>query len=79
MVVARLGGVRREQARVSPGLAFIVFILLSASSGPHIYVTNQTSTDLLKLPVQARPERTCSARRLGYDQLGRLMVAARSR
>lgn len=79
------GGVFRLIARVFfqnrlavVGLGILVFFLLFSFVGPHIYVTNQVTTNLLQLneaPSWAHPLGTDD---VGYDVLGRLMVAGQS-
>jgi peptide/nickel transport system permease protein len=59
-------------------LAFVVFITLFSFVGPLVYRTNQTTTQLLlagRSPSLAHPLGTDA---VGYDVLGRLMVAGRS-
>jgi peptide/nickel transport system permease protein len=79
------GGVFRLMLRVFfqsrlavVGLGILVFFLLFSFVGPHIYVTNQVTTNLLQLneaPSWAHPLGTDD---VGYDVLGRLMVAGQS-
>lgn len=60
------------------GLGLLVFFVLFSFVGPHIYVTNQVTTNLLQLneaPSWAHPLGTDD---VGYDVLGRLMVAGQS-
>ncbi len=56
------------------GLSFIIFILLFCFVGPHIYVTDQTSTDLANYLCPPSSEHLLGCDDLGYDQLGRMMV-----
>jgi peptide/nickel transport system permease protein len=60
------------------GLSFIVFILLFCFVGPHIYVTNQTNTDLANYLCPPSPEHLLGCDDLGYDQLGRMMVGGQT-
>jgi peptide/nickel transport system permease protein len=60
------------------GLGTIVLIALFSFLGPHIYVTNQVSTniaDLTQPPSAAHPLGTDT---VGYDVLGRLMLGGQS-
>jgi peptide/nickel transport system permease protein len=79
------GGTLRKMGRVFfqnrlavVGLGILVFFVLFSFVGPHIYVTNQVTTNLLQLnepPSWAHPLGTDD---VGYDVLGRLMVAGQS-
>jgi peptide/nickel transport system permease protein len=60
------------------GLAFIVFMLLFCFVGPHIYVTNQTNTNLIDYLCQPSGQHLLGCNDLGYDQLGRLMVGGQT-
>ena len=60
------------------GLAFIAFILLFCFVGPHIYVTNQTNTDLTNYLCTPSGSHLLGCNDLGYDQLGRLMVGGQT-
>jgi peptide/nickel transport system permease protein len=60
------------------GLGFIVFIVLFCFVGPHIYVTNQTNTDLADYLLPPSAEHLLGCDDLGYDQLGRLMVGGQT-
>jgi peptide/nickel transport system permease protein len=60
------------------GLGFIVFILLFCFVGPYIYVTNQTSTNLLNYLCQPSGSHLLGCNDLGYDELGRLMVGGQT-
>jgi peptide/nickel transport system permease protein len=60
------------------GLGTIVLIALFSFLGPHLYVTNQVSTniaDLTQPPSAAHPLGTDT---VGYDVLGRLMLGGQS-
>jgi peptide/nickel transport system permease protein len=60
------------------GLSFIVFILLFCFVGPHIYVTNQTNTDLSTYLCIPSGSHLLGCNDLGYDELGRLMVGGQT-
>ena len=60
------------------GLAFIAFILLFCFVGPHIYVTNQTNTDLTNYLCTPSGSHLLGCNDLGYDELGRLMVGGQT-
>jgi peptide/nickel transport system permease protein len=60
------------------GLSFIVFILLFCFVGPHIYVTNQTNTDLTQYLCKPSGSHLLGCNDLGYDELGRLMVGGQT-
>jgi peptide/nickel transport system permease protein len=60
------------------GLSFIVFILLFCFVGPHIYVTNQTNTDLSTYLCHPSGSHLLGCNDLGYDELGRLMVGGQT-
>jgi len=60
------------------GLGFIVFILLFCFVGPHIYVTNQTNTDLTQYLCTPSGSHLLGCNDLGYDELGRLMVGGQT-
>jgi peptide/nickel transport system permease protein len=60
------------------GLAFIVFILLFCFVGPHLYVTNQTNTNLATYLCTPSGSHLLGCDDLGYDQLGRLMVGGQT-
>ena len=60
------------------GLGFIVFIFLFCFVGPHIYVTNQTNTDLTNYLCTPSGSHLLGCNDLGYDQLGRLMVGGQT-
>jgi peptide/nickel transport system permease protein len=60
------------------GIAFIVFILLFCFVGPHIYVTNQTNTDLSTYLCTPSGSHLLGCDDLGYDELGRLMAGGQT-
>ena len=60
------------------GLSFIVFILLFCFVGPHIYVTNQTDTNLINYLCNPSGSHLLGCNDLGYDELGRLMVGGQT-
>ncbi len=60
------------------GLAFIAFILLFCFVGPYIYVTNQTSTNLINYLCKPSGSHLLGCNDLGYDELGRLMAGGQT-
>jgi peptide/nickel transport system permease protein len=60
------------------GLAFVIFILLFCFVGPHLYVTNQTNTNLIYYLCKPSGAHLLGCDDLGYDQLGRLMVGGQT-
>jgi peptide/nickel transport system permease protein len=60
------------------GLSFVAFILLFCFVGPHIYVTNQTSTNLIDYLCKPSGSHLLGCNDLGYDELGRLMVGGQT-
>jgi peptide/nickel transport system permease protein len=60
------------------GIGFVVFILLFCFVGPHIYVTNQTNTDLSTYLCTPSGSHLLGCDDLGYDELGRLMVGGQT-
>jgi peptide/nickel transport system permease protein len=60
------------------GLAFVIFILLFCFIGPHLYVTNQTNTDLATYLCRPSGSHLLGCNDLGYDELGRLMVGGQT-
>jgi peptide/nickel transport system permease protein len=60
------------------GLGFVVFILLFCFVGPHIYVTNQTNTDLATYLCTPSGSHLLGCNDLGYDELGRLMAGGQT-
>jgi peptide/nickel transport system permease protein len=73
-MVVRAWEVFAENKLALAGLAFIVFILLFCFVGPHVYVTNQTRTDLANYLCKPSGSHLLGCDDLGYDQLGRLMA-----
>jgi peptide/nickel transport system permease protein len=60
------------------GLAFVVFILLFCFVGPHLYVTNQTNTNLATYLCRPSGSHLLGCNDLGYDELGRLMAGGQT-
>ncbi len=60
------------------GLGFVVFILLFCFVGPHLYVTNQTTTDLANYLCTPSGAHLLGCNDLGYDELGRLMAGGQT-
>lgn len=60
------------------GLGILVLFLLFSFVGPHIYVTNQVSTNLFQLNEPPSGAHLLGTDDVGYDVLGRLMVAGQS-
>jgi peptide/nickel transport system permease protein len=60
------------------GIGFIIFILLFCFVGPHLYVTNQTNTDLSTYLCTPSGSHLLGCDDLGYDELGRLMVGGQT-
>lgn len=60
------------------GVGFIVFVLLFCFVGPHIYVTNQTNTDLTNYLCPPSGQHLLGCNDLGYDELGRLMAGGQT-
>jgi peptide/nickel transport system permease protein len=60
------------------GMGFIGFILLFCFVGPHIYVTNQTNTNLTNYLCTPGGQHLLGCNDLGYDELGRLMVGGQT-
>jgi peptide/nickel transport system permease protein len=60
------------------GIGFIGFILLFCFVGPHIYVTNQTNTDLATYLCTPSGSHLLGCDDLGYDELGRLMAGGQT-
>ena len=67
-----------ESKLAMAGLAFIVLIFLFCFVGPHIYVTNQTNTNLIDYLCQPSGAHLLGCDDLGYDELGRLMVGGQT-
>ncbi len=77
-MVARSWEVFAENKLALAGLAFIGFMLLFCFVGPHIYVTNQTNTDLTNYLCTPSGSHLLGCNDLGYDQVGRLMVGGQT-
>jgi peptide/nickel transport system permease protein len=75
---ARAWEVFAENRLALAGLSFIVFILLFCFVGPHLYVTNQTNTDLSTYLCHPSSSHLLGCDDLGYDELGRLMVGGQT-
>jgi len=75
---ARAWEVFAENKLALIGLGFIVFILLFCFVGPHIYVTNQTNTNLDTYLCTPSGSHLLGCDDLGYDELGRLMVGGQT-
>jgi peptide/nickel transport system permease protein len=73
-MVVRAWEVFAENRLALAGLAFIVFVLLFCFVGPHIYVTNQTDTNLTNYLCKPSGAHLFGCNDLGYDELGRLMA-----
>jgi peptide/nickel transport system permease protein len=76
--LARAWEVFAENKLALAGLSFIVFILLFCFVGPHLYVTNQTNTDLSTYLCHPSGSHLLGCNDLGYDELGRLMVGGQT-
>jgi peptide/nickel transport system permease protein len=77
-MLVRAWEVFAENRLALAGLSFIVFILLFCFVGPHIYVTNQTNTDLSTYLCIPSGSHLLGCNDLGYDELGRLMVGGQT-
>lgn len=77
-MVVRAWEVFAENKLALAGLAFIVFILLFCFVGPHVYVTNQTNTDLTDYLCKPSGAHLLGCDDLGYDELGRLMAGGQT-
>jgi peptide/nickel transport system permease protein len=77
-MVARSWEVFAENKLALAGLAFIGFMLLYCFVGPHIYVTNQTNTDLANYLCTPSGSHLLGCNDLGYDQVGRLMTGGQT-
>jgi peptide/nickel transport system permease protein len=73
-MVVRAWEVFAENKLALAGLAFVAFVLLFCFVGPHLYVTNQTDTDLANYLCKPSGAHLFGCNDLGYDELGRLMV-----
>jgi peptide/nickel transport system permease protein len=77
-MLVRAWEVFAENRLALAGLAFIIFIVLFCFVGPHLYVTNQTSTDLTNYLCPPSGSHLFGCNDLGYDELGRLMVGGQT-
>jgi peptide/nickel transport system permease protein len=77
-MLVRAWEVFAENRLALAGLSFIVFILLFCFVGPHVYVTNQTNTDLSTYLCHPSGSHLLGCNDLGYDELGRLMVGGQT-
>lgn len=77
-VFVRAWEVFAESKLALAGLAFIIFILLFCFVGPHLYVTNQTNTNLIDYLCPPSGSHLLGCDDLGYDELGRLMVGGQT-
>jgi peptide/nickel transport system permease protein len=60
------------------GLSFVVFIVLFCFVGPHLYVTDQVTTQLDNYLCTPGGGHLLGCDELGYDELGRLMVGGQT-
>ncbi|MGO8957216.1 MAG: ABC transporter permease [Streptosporangiaceae bacterium] len=60
------------------GLGFVVFVLLFSFVGPHIYVTQQVSTNTSLYACRPSAAHLLGCDELGYDVVGRLMVGGQN-
>jgi peptide/nickel transport system permease protein len=60
------------------GLVIIVFMVLFSFVGPHIYVTNQVSTNLYQVTEAPSRAHLLGTDEVGYDIVGRLMLGGQS-
>ncbi len=77
-MVVRSWEVFAENRLALAGLAFIAFMLLFCFVGPHIYVTNQTNTNLTDYLCTPSGTHLLGCNDLGYDELGRLMAGGQT-
>jgi peptide/nickel transport system permease protein len=77
-MVVRSWEVFAENRLALAGLSFIVFMLLFCFVGPHIYVTNQTNTNLTNYLCTPSGAHLLGCNDLGYDELGRLMAGGQT-
>jgi peptide/nickel transport system permease protein len=77
-MIVRSWEVFAENRLALAGLAFILFMLLFCFVGPHIYLTNQTNTDLTNYLCTPSGSHLLGCNDLGYDELGRLMVGGQT-
>jgi peptide/nickel transport system permease protein len=60
------------------GLVIIVFMVLFSFVGPHIFVTNQVSTNLYQVTEAPSRAHLLGTDEVGYDIVGRLMLGGQS-
>jgi peptide/nickel transport system permease protein len=60
------------------GLGILIFFVLFSFVGPHIYRTNQVNTNLSQLTLAPSRAHLLGTDNVGYDVLGRLMLAGQS-
>ena len=60
------------------GLSFVVFIFLFCFVGPHLYVTDQVTTQLDNYLCKPGGGHLLGCDELGYDELGRLMIGGQT-
>jgi peptide/nickel transport system permease protein len=77
-MLRRAGEVFVENRLALVGLAFILFIVLFCFVGPHVYVTDQVTTDLDNYLCTPSSQHLLGCNELGYDELGRLMVGGQT-
>ena len=77
-MLTRAWEVFAENKLALASLGFIIFILLFAFVGPHLYVTNQTNTDLTQYLCPPSGAHLLGCDTLGYDELGRLMTGGQT-
>jgi peptide/nickel transport system permease protein len=77
-MLTRAWEVFAENKLAIAGLAFVVFIILFCFVGPHLYVTNQVSTQLDNYLCTPGGSHLLGCDELGYDELGRLMVGGQT-
>lgn len=74
---AALARLRKRPGAVV-GLTILLLVVAFCFLGPLIYQTDQVHTDLLAARLSPRPSHWLGTDDLGYDVLGRLMVAGRT-
>jgi peptide/nickel transport system permease protein len=77
-MLVRAWEVFAENKLALASLGFIVFMVLFCFVGPHIYVTNQTNTDLIDYLCPPSSQHLLGCDDVGYDELGRLMVGGQT-
>ena len=60
------------------GLGFVIFVLLFAFVGPHIYVTPQVAAPIQNYVCHPSAAHLLGCDQLGYDVIGRLMVGGQN-